>query len=307
MKRLMLALAGCWLLCPGTWAQSASGASAPDSLDEQLLSEQKQFVECLSCFYSPAWWLSYNDCLCFQPRSEAQVKQLEAMNAAVAGYLALTNRETRHDLAARLLAASGVSKSWQRMLWLPFSATNQDLTPTLAKPVRVIPKYKMLQLLGSGDALIQDGASTCFVMDFGRGADDASRTNALLIKEGVKTYSAGGGFKTVEAFADVALSKEETAALNRVAAALQKEAAALGQELANSKARQEFAEYQARATDSSPYLEYLLAKAYLEGKGTEKDERLGLEWMNKAARNGSGDARSYLEGLGRSAAKPQPK
>ena len=184
---------------------------------------------------------------------------------------------------------------------LPFSATNQTLTPTLAKPVRVISKYKILQSLGSGDALIQDDVSTYFVMDFGRGADDALCTNALLIKEGVKTYSAGGGFKMIEAFANVALSKEETAVLNRVAAAFQKEAAALGQALATSKARQEFAEYQARANDSSPYLEYLLAKAYLEGKGTEKDERLGMEWMNKAAKNGSGDASSYLEGLGRKA------
>jgi TPR repeat protein len=44
-------------------------------------------------------------------------------------------------------------------------------------------------------------------------------------------------------------------------------------------------------------MEYLLAKAYLEGKGTGKDEKLGLLWMNKAAHDGSGDANSYLEGL----------
>jgi TPR repeat protein len=289
------------------WAPSAGGASPPEGLDEQLLSEQKHFVECLGRIYRPAWWLSYNGSLYFQPRNEAQAKQVEAMNAAISKYLALTNQATRHDLAARLIAESGVSERWQRRLLLPLSATNQNLTPTLAKRVRVIPKYKILQPLGSGDALIQDDASTCFVMDFGRGADDAACTNALLIKEGVKTYSAGGGFKTVEAFADVALSKEETAALNRIAAAFRKEAAALGQTLSTSKARQEFDEYKARATESSPYLEYLLAKAYLEGKGTEKDERLGMEWMNKAARNGSGDASSYLERLGRSAAKPQPK
>jgi len=62
---------------------------------------------------------------------------------------------------------------------------------------------------------------------------------------------------------------------------------------------QEFEDYKARANDSSPYLEYLLAKAYLEGRGTEKDERLGMEWMNRAAKNGSGDASSFLEALGR--------
>jgi TPR repeat protein len=296
----MLALIGCWLLCLGMWAQSAGGLSAPNSLDEQLLSEQKHFVECLSCVYSPGWWLSYNDSLYCQPRNEAQVKQLETMTAARSRYLALTNQATRQALAAKVIAESGVSESWQSKLLPPSSATNQNLTPTLNKPIRVIPKYRILRSFSGGDALIQDDASAYFVMDLGRGAG-ASGTNALLIKEGVKTYSARGKFLTVEAFADVALSQEETAVLNRVAAAFQKEAAALGQELATFKARQEFEECQARASDSSPYLEFLLAKAYLEGKGTEKDERLGLDWMNRAAKAGSGDARSYLEALGRKA------
>ncbi len=297
----MLALTGRLLLCLGISAQSTGGASPSNSLNEQLLSEQKHFFECLSCVYSPAWWMSYNDSLYFQPRNEAQVKQLEAMKAARSRYLALTNQETRHDLTARLMAESGISQSWQQRLLLPLSATNQNLTPTLDIPVRVIPRYKILQSLAGGDALIQDDASTYFVMNFGRGADDAWGTNAVLIKEGVKTYSAGGGFKTVEAFANVALSKEETAVLNRVVAAFQKRAASIGQEIAASRASQEFEEYRARATDRSPYLEYLLAKCYLEGKGTEKDEKLGLEWMNRAARNGSGDAAAYLATLKRKA------
>jgi TPR repeat protein len=110
---------------------------------------------------------------------------------------------------------------------------------------------------------------------------------------------AGDRFKTVEAFADAGLSKEETAVLNRVAAAFQKEVAALGQKPTTPKAVQDFEEYKARANDSSPYFEFLLAKAYLEGKGTEKNEQLGLEWMNRAAKNGSGDAQSYLDALGR--------
>jgi TPR repeat protein len=46
-------------------------------------------------------------------------------------------------------------------------------------------------------------------------------------------------------------------------------------------------------------MEYLLAKAFLEGTGTPKDEKLGLLWMNKAAHDGSGDASTYLEGLPR--------
>jgi len=221
------------------------------------------------------------------------------MKAARSKYLALTNQETRHEFTARLLAESGISAAWQEKLLLPLSATNQTLTPTLDKPVRVIPKYTLLQSLPSSDALIQEDASIYFVMNFGRGADDASRTNALLVREGVKSYSVGGGFKTVEAFANVALNKEETAVLTRVAAAFQKEAAALGQEISRLKYGQEFEDYKARANDSSPYLEYLLAKAYLEGRGTEKDERLGMEWMNRAAKNGSGDASSFLEALGR--------
>ena len=289
------------LLCLGMLAQSAGGASPPESLTEQMLSEQKHFVECLSYVYSPGWWLSYNDSLYFQSRNEPQAKQLEAMKAARSRYLALTNAETRHELAARLIAQSGIGEAWQRKLLLPYSATNQTLTPTLDRPVRVVPKYTMLRSLPSGDALIQADASTYFVMNYGRGADDGSGTNALLIREGVKSFSAGGGFKTLEAFTNVGLSREETAVLGRVVAACQKEADALGLRIAALKEVPEFEEYKARASDSSPFMEYLLAKAYLEGKGTEKNEPLGLEWMNKAAKGGSGDASSYLEGLGRKA------
>jgi TPR repeat protein len=301
MKRLMFSLLGCLVLRLGISAQSAGGASLPQRPDEQMLSEEKNFAECLSCVYSPAWWFSYHDSLYFQPRNQVQVQQLETLKAARSRYVALTNHETRHALTARIMAESGISDTWQAKILLPFSTTNQTLTPTLDRAVRVVPKYTVLQSLPSGDALIQEDASTYFVMNFGRGADDASRTNALLVREGVKSYSAGGGFRTFEAFANVALSKEETAVLNRVAAAFQKEAAALGQQISKLKYGQEFEEYKARANDTSPYLEYLLAKAYLEGRGTEKDERLGMEWMNRAAKSGSGDAASYLEALGRKA------
>ena len=138
-------------------------------------------------------------------------------------------------------------------------------------------------------------ASDYFVMNFGRGVDDAARTNALLIREGVKSFSAGGGFKLVEAFADVALSQEETDVLNRVVASCQKEVTVLGQEISILKYRDEFEGYKALASDSSPFMEYQLAKAYLEGRGTEKNEPLGMDWMRRAARGGSGDARRFLE------------
>jgi TPR repeat protein len=297
--RRVLALVGCLLLRVGMLAQTDGGASTPSNLDERMLSEQKHFVECLSCVYSPDWWVSYRGSLYFQARNQAQVKQLEAMRAARSRYLAFTNQEARYEFTAGLIAGSGISDSWQKKILLPLSETNQNLTPTLDKTVRVIPKYSVVRSLPSGDALVQDGAALYFVMDFGRGADDASHTNALLIKEGTKTYSEGGAFKTVEAYTNVALSKGETAVLDCVVGAFQKEAAALAQKLSNSKYGQEFEDYKARAKDSSPYFEYLLAKAYFEGRGTEKNEALGLEWMNRAAKNGSGDATSYLEALAR--------
>jgi len=293
----MLSLVGGLLLGARLLAQSAGSASPSADLDDQMLSEKKHFFECLSCVYSPAWWLSYGESLYFHPMNDAQVKQLEAMRAARSRYVALTNAAMRHELTASVIEASGIGESWQKKLLLPLSTTNQNLTPTLDRPVRVVPKYTLLRSLPSGDALIQDGASVYFVMDYGRGADDASRTNALLIKEGVKSYSSGGGFKTLEAYADVALSIEETTVLDRVAAAFQKEAAALGQKVSTLKYGQEFEDCKARANDSSPYMEYLLAKAYLEGRGTEKNEQLGMEWMNRAAKSGSGDATSYLEAL----------
>jgi hypothetical protein len=301
MKKLKLTLIGLLFLCVGLLAQSTGRGALPEDASEQVLSEQKHFVECLACVYSPAFWISYRDSLYFQARNEAQIRQLEAMKTARSKYLVLTNREARYDITAKAIAASGIGESWQKKILLPFSDTNQNLTPTLDKPLRIIPRYKVLQSLAQGDALIQGDEVTCFVMNFGRGVDDASGTNALLIKEGMKTYSAEGRLRTVEAFTEVSLSKEEADVLNRVVAAFQKQAVSLAQQIAAPKATQEFEDCQARATESNPYMEFLLAKCYLEGKGTDKDEKLGLEWMNKAAQSGSGDAISYLETLGRKA------
>ena len=299
MITLRLSFVGRLLLCAGTLAEPTCWGALPDDLNAQILSERKHFLECLATVYSPAFWISYDNSLYFQAKNPAQERQLEAMKAARAKYLVLTNRETWHAIAANGIAACGIDERWQQKILLPLSATNQYLTPILGKPLRVIPRYQVLRSLPQGDALLQDDAATYFVMNFGRGADDASGTNALLIKEGVKTYSDGGGFKTVEAFANVSLSKEEQAALTRVAAAFQRQASALAQEVESPKAREEFEACKVRATDSNPYMQYLLARCYLDGKGTDKNEALGMEWMNKAAKSGSGDAISYLEKLGR--------
>jgi TPR repeat protein len=301
MTKLTLTFLGRLLLCLGMLAPTNSRGASPEAASEQLRSEQKHFVECLACVYSPAFWFSYNDSLYFQPQNETQLRQLETMKAARSQYQVLTNLQTRHDLAAKLIAASGIDQAWQKKILLPFSTTNQNLTPTLEKPLQIIPKYKVLQLLAQADALIQDDQATYFVMNFGRGADDAARTNALLIKEGRKAFATSEGFKNIDAFADASLNAEEKAILNRVVAACQNQTAALAPKLAESKARQDFEDNLARATDSNPYMEFLLAKCYLEGKGTDRDEKLGWEWMNRAAKNGSGDAISYLAAAGRKA------
>jgi len=297
MKKRMPAYMACLLLGFGLRAQAADANIPADGPGDQLQREQKHFVECLATIYSPAWWLSYNGSLYFQPRDEAQVAQLEAMKAARAQYVTLTNRATRHELASKLIARSGIGEAWQKKLLLPLSETNYNLTPTLARPVHVVPSYKLAESFPNGDALIEDGQSTLFVMNFGRGAFDASGTNALLIREGTKTYSSDGAFKTVEAFENVGLSQEETAVLNRVAGTCQRQAASLGRRTTSVQEKAEFEARRARATDNNPYMEYLLAKAYLEGMGTEQDERLGMEWMRRAAKSGSGDAISYLKAL----------
>ena len=291
----------CLILCAAALAQSTGRSASPGDPNEQMLSERKHFVECLASVYSPAFWISYKDSLYFQTRNEAQLQQLEAMKAARAKYVVLTNRETWHEIAARGIAASGIEEVWQRKILLPFSTTNQNLTPTLGKPLRVIPRYKVLQSLAHGDALLQDTEATFFVMNFGRGADDAAGTNLYLIKEGVKSYSDSGGLKAVAAFENVSLSSEEKAVLTRVAAGFQRQAASLARDIDAPKAREEFEGLKARATDSNPYMEFLLARCYLEGNGTEKNETVGMEWMNRAAKSGSGDAISYLEKLGRKA------
>ena len=305
MRTLTAAWLSLLLLGGGVSAQPASTNAPPGGTSRQMLIEQKHFLECLAYVYSPGLWISYQGSLYFAPRTETQWQQLQGLKEARSRYLALTNRELRHSLTAQALAASGLEAAWQQKLLLPYSETNQDLTPTLGRRVTVVPQYEVLQTLPGGDALLRDKEEACFVMDFGRGAADVFRTNALLLREGTKTYTTvNGGTKTVDAFTDVALNHDEIAILRRAVAAFQRSAAALTPRLANTKAAQEFESYKARATDASPYMQYMLARCYLEGNGTARDEKLGLEWMNRAAKNGSGDARTYLDNYRSGTAAP---
>jgi TPR repeat protein len=157
-------------------------------------------------------------------------------------------------------------------------------------------------------------------MGFGRVASDLSGTNAWLIQEGRKDFAVAppivsrtnilnaadlpaGRFTSYRAFSSVALNSEEQNILALVSAAFQKEAqplaAALKQVAATEKVREEFESYLSMATDNNPSIQCLVAKCYLEGRGTPKDEQRGLEWMRKAAANGSGEAQDYLENLAR--------
>jgi hypothetical protein len=310
------------------------GTGAATNLEAQMLVEQKSFAEYLAYVYNPGLWLSHDNRLYFMPRNDSQRAQIETMKAARERYVAFTNRETRHQFVAKILAESGLDADWQKKLLVPYAATNQYLIPGPDRPVQMVDQYLVLKSLPRGDALIRAGDSICLVTGFGRGASDAYRTNALLVDEGQIAYRTGSnGLRWIEAFSDVALTAAETAALNQAVAAFQKQAAVLGRAMAayesqaavpaqaatgalsqaaparqkkaalpgpataKTKARQEFEALKARAMETSPFVEYLLAKAYLEGRGTGKDEKLGLLWMNKAAHDGSGDANSYLEGL----------
>jgi len=279
------------------WAQPVDTQAPSEMRTERGVREEKHFVECLAYVYSPPLWISYRDSLYFAPKDETTERQVEALKTARSRYVVLTNRETRHEIAASVIAASGIDKKWQQKLLLPYSEAQPNLTPTLNRPFLIVNSYQVVQSLGEGDALIQDDQGAAYlVMDFGRAAARGGSTNLYLIKEGEKAFATkAGDYQKVQAFSNLSLNTEETSVLNRIVAACQSKASALARELAGFKAQQEFADLKARATDNNPYMEYLLARCYLDGRGTERDERLGMEWMQKAEKNGSGDAKAYLQ------------
>jgi Sel1 repeat len=284
----------------GLWlgALGCPGRAMGQDVDRQKFLEEEHFLGCLAYVYSPALWISYNGALYFMPKTDEQSAKLQEMVNARARYRFLTNRQARHDLAAKALASSGLDQSWQKKILLPYSLTNENLTPTLSRQVRFVPSYQFLRAFGE-DAFIQAGDSIYYVMDFAREGAHPSGTNACLIKEGWKSFTTTSGqLRRVEAFTDTALNKQEAAVLDAAVVAFRKAAQSLAEAFANATAtRENFEALKARATDSSPYFEYLLAKAYLEGAGTEKDPAQGMEWMRRAATNGSGDAVTYIENL----------
>ena len=271
--------------------------------------------------------------LYFAAKDAEQDARLQSILEERAAYQAFTNRQARYTLAAKVIAQSGIDPIWQRQLLLPYSATQGNLTPTLGKPLVHATGYQVVSPQAEGilnaaakfrrdDVLLRVGDSIFFVMGFGRVASDTSGTYAWLIQEGRKDFAVAppivsrsniasvadlpaGRFMSYRAFSSVALSTEEQNILVQVSTAFQKEAqplaAALKQFTETQKVREEFESYLSMATDSNPSIQLLVAKCYLEGRGTPKDEQRGLEWMRKASANGSGEAQDYLNNLARKA------
>ena len=280
-------------------AQPSSTEPPAQPRSERLILEEKHFLECLAYVYSPALWISYKNSLYFAPKDEAQARQIEALKIARSKYVALTNREARHELAFTTLASSGLDEHWQKKLLLPYSDSNPNLTPTLNRPFRAVKSYKVLQTLEQGDLLVQDGQEVLLLMGIGQQGVTDTNTHLAVVKEGERSFATSSNeYQRVEAFSRAELNKEEVAVLNRAVTAFQAKSAALAQELAGFKAKQEFEDSKARATDNNPYLQYVVARCYLDGKGVQKDNKLGLQWMTRAANNGSGDAKNYLQEVG---------
>lgn len=313
-------------MCPAQTEAPAQEASRPEESPARLLIQERvHFLNCLAAVYDPGYWLSYGGGLYFYPRTEEQVAKLEEMTEARENYKALTNRLARYAIASVAIARSQVGEAWQKKLLLPYSETNLNITPTRELKVRLVPGYEMMTNFGGGDALIATAQEVLFVMDYGRGALDRFHTNAILVREGTKSFKTPeGDYLQAEAFTNAGLNKEETDVLSRVAKACLAEAlfptptnampalaatapavraerrqtaavASAAQAAPKADEAEEFQAHLMMAKDSSPFMQYLLAQDYLEGRGTAKDEKLGLEWMERAAKNGSGDAKRYMQ------------
>lgn len=307
------------------WLYAACFSALAESraATRQMLDERVHFLKCLASVYDPKMWLSYNGSLYFYPRTESDLENLQAMKEARDNYMVLTNRLARYAIATAAVARSGVGGEWQKKLLLPYSNTNVDLTPTRDLKVTVVPKYEVLTNFSGGDTLITTETEVFFVMEYGRAIADAYMTNAVLVREGTKSFKTpNGDYVHAEAFMNAGLSREEIGILQKVSKACLTEALfptptnampAVVAEVTKpvnpprpkppvrkrevNLAEDEFQRHLMMAKDSSPYIQFLLGKDYFEGLGTAKDEKLGMEWMERAAKNGSGDAKVYLERL----------
>lgn len=294
--KTVLSLAVLLPACLGLLPSHAASQPDPAPPSALLRLEQRHFLDSLAFVYDPSLWVSYQDSLLFAPKTDAQERRLDTLRAERSRYRAFQDPRAWHDLAAKVLANSGLSPAWRQKLLNAYSPTNPVLTPVLRKPLRIVSRYELEAEPKDGDAVLRADGQRLFVLNFGRGTQDAFHTNAFLIKEGTKSFmSDKGDLERLEAFSNAALTGEEQKILRAASAAFRNAAAALGEAPATPQQRQEFELLVARATDESPSRQYEVAKAYLEGIGTEKDESTGMQWMRKAAANGSGEAQAFLE------------
>jgi TPR repeat protein len=68
----------------------------------------------------------------------------------------------------------------------------------------------------------------------------------------------------------------------------------------------QFEYFRKRAEEGSDHAQYELGVRYLAGKGVAPDEKLGREWLGKAAKNGNTQATKKLAELGGEGEKSEP-
>ena len=134
--------------------------------------------------------------------------------------------------------------------------------------------------------------ATYFVMNFGRGADDASGTNALLDQRRSEILlGRAEGSRPLRLSRMSRSAKRRQAVLNRVAAAFQKAGRRPGPGDRHPEGHGRNLKT-ARPGQPTATLTWNTCWPRLiwKGEARRKTRRLGLEWMNKAAKSGSGDA-----------------
>jgi hypothetical protein len=252
------------------------------TLETRMLEERGWLANNMQVF-SPNFWIRYGEKLYFQPKTDALHTYLEKVQASKKRYTILTNRLERYQIIENVIINSGLSNEQQHLLLEPI--TKGALFPAWHGGYYSIAKYKVLQSLEGGDALIQDGDDRIYyVYNHGRVEDDAYYRDACLVKEGLKTYTTAiGGTKTVQAYTDVSLLKSDEGMLLRVAYAFQRRINQVDSILAAIKDRKQFRQYQQKADSGEAVYQYLLGKAYMEGKGTETNRQLGIEWLERSA------------------------
>ena len=191
----------------------ASGADGSRANLQRMIEERDLLAMAVIC--TTPFWVSSNGVLYLYPKRDRQDEAIQAYGVATSGYLVLTNKSDRRVLIAKYIAASDVDQKYQEMILH---------AKRMSVGIHQIARYKMMQSLESGDALIQDDDGIVnYVYNLGRAADDKYYGDAELLRAGLKTYAtAAGGTKTVESYLNVSLSDEEKEVLSKIAASLSK-------------------------------------------------------------------------------------